>query len=468
MTRSFRKEFLLVAASLLAASALGLAQDAAPAQDQPKTLDELLELVRQGRFQESKELQDREARFVRERSQQNRLLNQIRAEERRLEARADQLERQFEVLAQQLRVKEDRLKEVRGELNEMFGHMESASTEAATFFETSVTRGQYGVEREEFLTSLAKNMADGRRLPSIEEIEKLGFELLREISASGEVARYSADVTGDDGETSQRSVVRIGLFNVIGDDGYHYPTTDSDAYSSYARQPGGGAAASSERLFTATEGPVDFVVDPTGASGGSLLAALVSVPTIGDRIEQGGVVGAIIIALGIIGILLGLWRLLDLMLVGSAISKQVKTAEPSEKNPLGRILKIQQDNPDLDPEALELKLAEGILKERPKIERFIGFIRIIAAVAPLLGLLGTVTGMIITFQAIVLFGTGDPKTMAGGISTALMTTVLGLCAAIPCLLMHTVVNTRCRSILGLLEEQSAGLIAERVEATEAH
>ena len=72
--------------------------------------------------------------------------------------------------------------------------------------------------------------------------------------------------------------------------------------------------------------------------------------------------------------------------------------------------------------------------------------------------------MILTFQAITLFGTGDPKTMAGGISTALMTTVLGLCVAIPTVLLHSIVNTVSKSIIHILDEEAAGLIAERAEA----
>jgi len=95
------------------------------------------------------------------------------------------------------------------------------------------------------------------------------------------------------------------------------------------------------------------------------------------------------------------------------------------------------------------------------------FLKIIAVVAPLLGLLGTVTGMIITFQAITLFGTGDPKLMAGGISTALVTTVQGLCVAIPTVLLHTLVASRARRLNQILEEQAAGMVAVQSERRHA-
>jgi len=127
---------------------------------------------------------------------------------------------------------------------------------------------------------------------------------------------------------------------------------------------------------------------------------------------------------------------------------------------------IQDKNRHADTETLELKLSERILKEVPVLTTRLTFIKIISVVAPLIGLLGTVTGMINTFQAITLFGTGDPKLMAGGISQALVTTVLGLVVAIPMVFISTILNTRSRSIINILQQQSAGIIAERAESSE--
>jgi len=172
----------------------------------------------------------------------------------------------------------------------------------------------------------------------------------------------------------------------------------------------------------------------------------------------------VIIGLGIIGLLIALWRLLFLSGVSAGMRKQLKTSEASEKNPLGRILKVYDENRMNDTETLELKLDEAILREAPALEKWQGGIKVLAAVAPLLGLLGTVTGMIATFQAITLFGTGDPKLMAGGISQALVTTVLGLCVAIPLVLLHSWVAGRSRSLIEVLEEQTAGMIAQKAES----
>ena len=171
-----------------------------------------------------------------------------------------------------------------------------------------------------------------------------------------------------------------------------------------------------------------------------------------------------ITAVGAFAFLLAIWRLVVLTGVSAKVNSQLKSDKANENNPLGRVLKVHEDNPTMDTETLELKLAEGILKETPKLESGLTLLKIIAAVAPLMGLLGTVTGMIITFQAITIFGAGDPKAMAGGISSALVTTVLGLLVAIPTVLLHTFVNGRAQRIIHVLQEQTTGIIAEHTEA----
>jgi len=205
---------------------------------------------------------------------------------------------------------------------------------------------------------------------------------------------------------------------------------------------------------------VNFALDPTR---GQILSLLTEKPNLVERIQQGGVVGYVIIGLGILALLLAAERLITLGIASSKVSAQLKRAEPDEGNPLGRVLKVAEKNRNKDTETLELKLGEAILQETPGLQRGILFIKLISIVAPLLGLLGTVTGMIVTFQAITLFGTGDPKLMAGGISQALVTTVLGLVVAIPTVFLHTLVNGRARRIQHVLQEQAAGVVAERSE-----
>jgi biopolymer transport protein ExbB len=153
-------------------------------------------------------------------------------------------------------------------------------------------------------------------------------------------------------------------------------------------------------------------------------------------------------------------------LASAAVNRQLKSKTIKTNNALGRVLKVREDNPDVDTETLELKLTEAILGELPKLNSYLTLVKMISVVAPLGGLLGTVTGMIVTFQQITLFGTGDPKLMAGGISTALVTTVLGLVVAIPTTLLYALLNTRSKNIVNILQEQASGVMAERSEAAE--
>jgi biopolymer transport protein ExbB len=201
-------------------------------------------------------------------------------------------------------------------------------------------------------------------------------------------------------------------------------------------------------------------IDP---SRGSILGLLVQTPSLLERVDQGGLIGYIIVVIAFVGLLLVIGRMLILARVAHRVRLQKQSAKGDPGNPLGRVLAVYEANQEMNSEALELKLDEAILKETPPLERGLTTIKVLSVIAPLLGLLGTVTGMIRTFQAITLFGTGDPKLMAGGISQALVTTVLGLLTAIPLVLLHSLVRDRSKALTQLLDEQAAGLVAERAE-----
>jgi len=191
---------------------------------------------------------------------------------------------------------------------------------------------------------------------------------------------------------------------------------------------------------------------------------LVETPTIREKIDQGGIVGYSILALGAVGLLIAIWRFMGLSTDSRKVSSQLKRDTASTDNPLGRVLAAYESNRGADTETIELKLSEAALKEMPGLTKGLLFIKVISVVAPLMGLLGTVTGMIKTFQVITLYGAGDPKMMAGGISQALFTTVLGLVVAIPMVLLHTIVSGQSRKIVNIIQSQSAGLIAEHSES----
>jgi biopolymer transport protein ExbB len=328
--------------------------------------------------------------------------------------------------------------------------------------ENSVTSAQIK-GRGEFLSELARKAGSTTTLPSIEDIEQLWFLMQQEMTETGKIVRFPATVITSDGRELEESVVRIGAFNVVSDGKYLQYLPETGNLSELNRQPQGRYTKTAARAFDVSEGPLTFGIDPTR---GQILATYLDRPTLRERIAQGGIIGYVIIALGILGLLIALERLLRLSLYGRKVAAQLRSSMPRADNPLGRVLQVAEAHEHADVETLELKLGEAIHKETPRLTRSLLFIKIISVVAPLMGLLGTVTGMIVTFQAITLFGTGDPKLMAGGISQALVTTVLGLTVAIPMVLLHTVVTGRSRHILHVLEEQSAGIVAERSERPE--
>jgi biopolymer transport protein ExbB len=357
--------------------------------------------------------------------------------------------------------KQEQLKERLGTLSELFGHLTAASGDLASTIEVSLVSAQYA-GREGFLKDLIAKMSGSDKLPSVAEIERVWYEMLREITEQGEVAKFSASVATPSGEVTSRDVVRVGAFNVIDTNG-NYLAYQNGNLSELPRQPGSGFNGEAAELAGSASGLHQFGIDPTGPTGGSFLAAIIDSPTLEERWHQGGYVGYAITAVGVFAFLLAIYRLLVLTMVSGKVSAQLKASKANENNPLGRVLKLHEDNPNMDPETLELKMAEGVLKETPKLEAGLTLLKIIAAVAPLMGLLGTVTGMIVTFQAITIFGAGDPKAMAGGISGALVTTVLGLLVAIPTVLLHTVVNGRSQRIIHILNEQATGIVAEHAE-----
>ncbi|MDJ0653869.1 MAG: MotA/TolQ/ExbB proton channel family protein [Xanthomonadales bacterium] len=433
----------------------------ATAQDQAASLQDLLKLVEEGRAAEAAEARQREQRFAQQRGQQQQLLTQARNERSALERRSQELEDTFEANEIVIVEKTDALTKRLGSLKELFGVLQQVAGDTRGLFDSSITSAQYK-DRGDFLTELAQKMGTSSQLASIEEIERLWFEIQREMTETGSIARFTAEVTAADGNKESREVVRVGAFNLVSDGNYLSYVAETGTVVELPRQPQGRYVGTTSDLVGASSGLTMFGMDPTR---GSLLSNLIQSPTPRERVDQGGLVGYLIIALGIVGLLIALERLVSLSLIGGKVTKQLKSDAINENNPLGRVMKVYQDNPDLDQDAIEVKLGEAILKEMPKLQRGITFLKIISVVAPLMGLLGTVTGMIKTFQAITLFGTGDPKLMAGGISQALMTTVLGLCVAIPTVLLHTIVHGRSRRVIHVLQEQGAGLVAKHMERT---
>jgi biopolymer transport protein ExbB len=454
MKMKFVKNCLMLATVGLLSSSFAVAQEKA------QTLDQLLDMVKKSQISESAEHKQREAEFARDKAGQAGLLAQANATRQAEENRSVALEKKY--AEQQLLVtqKKAQLNERLGSMRELFGHLTSTAGDLRATLETSLVSAQYP-NRGDFLDTLIEKMNGSTQLPDIEEIERLWYEVQREMVETGRVAKFNATVIKPNGEQAEQEIVRIGTYNLVSNG--TYLTYDGRKIEELARQPDSGMLSAAAALQSATSGVVDLGIDPTGPLGGQLLGALIQKPTFMEYLDQGGSVGWVIVYVGIFGILLGFWRMLVLFAMSAKVKAQLKSDKPNTNNPLGRVLKVAEENKNVDPETLELKLEEAVLKERPSIESGLAIMKIIAAVGPLLGLLGTVTGMITTFQAITIFGAGDPKNMAGGISAALVTTVQGLVVAIPMVLMHTLVNGRAKSVIHVLDEQTTGIIAENAE-----
>lgn len=446
---------------IMVAGLLSLAIGTANAQQDAASMGELLRLIEQGQSRESREARQREAQFSQQRNQQQQFLNRARAERTRQENESSRLENLFKNNQTKIVAARAALDERLGALKELFGVLQTVAGDAQARFNNSLTNIHYP-DRADFLVELGNKMAGANTLASIADIERLWFELQREITESGTIVRFNHIVTLANGDQVELEIVRVGAFNLAFDDGYLIYESGSGNISELQRQPEQSRYTNSAGdMIDATDGGyVTFGIDVTR---GGILALLVESPTVMDRIHQAGIVGYCIISLGIIGLMIAIWRWIGLSSDGRKVAAQLKRDTASTDNPLGRVLAAYESNRNADTETIELKLSEAALKEMPGLTKGLLFIKVISVVAPLMGLLGTVTGMIKTFQVITLYGAGDPKMMAGGISQALMTTVLGLVVAIPMVLIHTLVSGQSRKIINIIQSQSAGLVAQHSE-----
>ena len=446
---------------IIAAGLLCLGMTTANAQDgeDARSMAELLNLIQQGQARDSQIARQRESEFAQAKNRQQSLLNQARANRTREENISESLEQQFEDNQQSIIIARQALDERLGALKELFGVLQTVSGDTQGVFNSSLTNIQYP-DRGEFLVALGSKMAGASSLASIEDIERLWGMIQKEVVESGRVVRFNNIVTKADGQQEVMEVIRVGSYNIINENGYLKYDSGEGTLTELARQPESRFTGTTSDLINADSGTVTFGLDVTR---GTILGLLVQSPTIKDRIEQGGIVGYCIIALGIVGLLIAVWRWFGLSGDSRRVAAQLKRETASTDNPLGRVLAAYESNRSADTETIELKLSEAALKEMPGLTKGLLFIKVVSAVAPLMGLLGTVTGMIKTFQVITLYGAGDPKMMAGGISQALMTTVLGLVVAIPMVLLHTVVSGQSRKIINILQSQSAGLVAQHSE-----
>ncbi|MGQ0622982.1 MAG: MotA/TolQ/ExbB proton channel family protein [Panacagrimonas sp.] len=420
-----------------------------------KGMDELLKQIQQGSREGSKLNAEREQRFLRNKNEQAGLLAKAESDFATANARANQSKARFAAGQSEIAELKKKLTERVGDSGQMYAAIAQSAGGFRGQVAGSLVTAQFP-DRIEFLDQIAQ----AREIPSVGDLEKLWFLYAQEAAESGRIARFQSEVRDALGEKSQAEVLRVGLFTALTADGYLTLKAQTGQLALLARQPEGQGALARE-FFEADEGLHEVLIDP---SRGDLLRLIAERPTVVERIHQGGEVGYVIIAIGVLGAVLAIYQFVYLLLVGGRVRRQLgNVMQPRDDNPLGRVLSSLRGE-EQDPEVLETRLSEAVLRETPKLERFQSLLRMIVAAGPLLGLLGTVIGMIITFQVITEVGAGDPKLMAGGISQAMIATVLGLIIAIPLLFVNSFLMSRSRVLTQILDEQAAGLLAQRLEA----
>ncbi|MGB8712925.1 MAG: MotA/TolQ/ExbB proton channel family protein [Onishia taeanensis] len=369
-------------------------------------------------------------------------LEEARGRRERLDARQTELDARREALA-------ERRGQAGGELDAIAGTLAS----------------QTGALRDDLADSFL-TLGDIRlpprlgkdALPRLEHLEVLADSLMSLTVASAQAQRFTAPVADASGERRSQEVIRVGDMLAFSDGQLLHRPGPEGQLSASAHTP--GAASETLKNFQAGRGD-RVVMDP---SQGQVMEVLAQQPSLLERFQQGGVVGYVVVTLGALGLLAAIVQYAYLVWVSLAVRRQLADlGRPGDDNPLGRVIRrLASLSRDHAPEALEARLDEALLAEQPRLERGQPLVKLLAAVAPLLGLLGTVTGMIGTFQAITVFGTGDPQMMAGGISQALVTTVLGLITAVPLLFAHTALSSRSRALVGVIEGRASAALAERL------
>ncbi|WP_102297010.1 MotA/TolQ/ExbB proton channel family protein [Vibrio cyclitrophicus] len=387
-------------------------------------------------------------------------LKAIKAE---LEAKRTSVQNATDVLTQtfsdnenKLARLEEKLRLETGSLGELFGVVRQNAKELGAELSSTVN----SVDRAEH-TATVDQIIDAKSLPSMPQLSGLWMSMVEQIQASSELSKSQIAFINGEGNTQSVDAYRLGSIGLVTDQGYVSWNTQREDAIAYLKQPSNGPTLAS--LSSLANGDIsNVVVDP---SRGFMLEQLALTPSLTDRLQAGGVVGKVILGLLAIGLIIALIRGISLVIARQKIRAQLKNPEQAGDNPLGRVLAVYNKEQNQTVEALELRLLEAVVDEQTHLEKGLSMLKLLAALAPMLGLLGTVTGMIETFQVITQFGNGDPKVMAGGISMALVTTVLGLVAAMPLLLAHNILSTQAENIRNILEKQGIGLVAEQAEKT---
>tara|TARA_B100000674_G_scaffold109761_1_gene81120 strand:+ start:2459 stop:3787 length:1329 start_codon:yes stop_codon:yes gene_type:complete len=402
----------------------------------------LLEIVKENRDIYVSEDKVRLDKFVKLVSEREKLLqeakNQLAAEQRRNK----RLEETFETNEKTLAELEDSLQIKVGVLGELFGVTRQFAGELLASSENDVSFYEF-TERPEILRRVG-----AKKIHNLQDFESLWLSYFDQMVAGSEIKTFKSSITLPNGENTSGEVTRYGLFNAVYNNKYLEPEQSLNSFQLLTNQPESKITRSLRRHAKASDYRT-VSIDPTR---GFLLSLYLDKPGWFERIAQGKSIGFIIVLIGLSGLIFASYKLYLL----SIYTKEIADENNSESI-IYRMNSVSSK--DLSPESKENVMDELIINYSSKVDWGNNWIKFFAAVAPLLGLLGTVIGMIETFQAITLFGTGDPKQMAGGISQALVTTMLGLIVAAPLLGFYTYLSEKSSSIVQFLEEKASYILS---------
>ena len=404
-------------------------------------INALLELVKTNKSIYVNEDNKRLQSFLDKIEERTALLNDAKTKLENEKARNKKLEKQFEDNEKTLADLEEKLQIKIGVLGELFGVTRQFAGELAASSENSVVFYEFP-KRLEVLKEISKI-----KVHNLEELEQLWIAYFDEIVAGGEIKKIDTIITDPDGESFDGQIIRYGLFSTSYNNKFVTPASSLNSFKLLAKQPESNITRSLKKHARADDYK-EVAIDPTR---GFLLSLYLDKPGWFQRIAQGKLIGFIIILIGLIGTAFSLFK----------IYKLREYSEEVNDNSSGVISEMTKSLKSGDSrDSKENIIDEIIINYTGTLEWGSNWIKFFAAVAPLLGLLGTVIGMIETFQAITLFGTGDPKQMAGGISQALVTTMLGLIVAAPLLGMYTYISEKTTSILQIIEEKASYLLSK--------
>lgn len=321
-----------------------------------------------------------------------------------------------------------------------------------------------------------EELASGELFFGIQEMQKYTALLFADIRDTGRTESGTAQIIDLEGRSVEQRLFRAGGFFL----GYQNGDKGIFALPQGKLPPTSllGSKRASAALSSWLSGQSEIL--PMDITGGTAFNAIQHKQGVDEWVKAGGVLLYPIIIAGLIGVLVALFKTIhlfsqkkisakrrkELSLLVTETSLGIYCSIKLRNSPAARVMYACLQSKDKGLDAIDSSMEEAILREQSRLERFLSGVGILASIAPLLGLLGTVTGMINTFQAITIYGTGDPRMMSTGISEALITTQAGLGVALPLLLAHHFLKRRVATLIADMEEAGWGMTALLSEQSE--